>query len=129
MTLEFFVTRKKCLLRKKKLFQLVKMLFLKYTQSKLQYTTSQSITTLQVHITTSEAFLFFHLSLIVTNALFCTFCLAVQRFLLQGFAGSPHSFGWLLIPRFHRYSCLVSFVIIFLPFLVYLTAINSLHRG
>ena len=80
---------------KKKLFPLVKMLFFKYIQSKLQYTTSQSLTTLQVHITTSEAFLFFHSSLIVTNACqkfsllhILPSCAKVLKFLLQGFAGS-----------------------------------------
>ena len=44
-----------------------------------------SIMTLQVHITTSEASSFFHLSVIVANAcqkltVFYTFCLAVQRY-------------------------------------------------
>ena len=52
---------------KKKLL-LVKILYFKNIQSKLQYTTSQSITTLQVHKTTSEAFSFFNFSLIVANA-------------------------------------------------------------
>ena len=83
---EYFVTRKKCL--RKKLFQLINMLYFKCIQSKLQHTTSQSITRLQAHITTSEAFLFYHLSLIqwpmpVKNSptVFCPFSLAMQRYL------------------------------------------------
>ena len=51
---EYFVTRKKCLLRIK-LFQLLKMLYFKYIQSKLQHTISKSIITLQVHITVANA--------------------------------------------------------------------------
>ena len=46
-------------------------------------------------------------------------CTKVLQFLLQGFTGSSHSFGWLLTHGFHHYSCLVSLVIVFLPLLVY----------
>ena len=100
-------------------------------------TTSQSITTLQVDITLSQAFSFFHLSLISDQCLSKIHkqsfahvtCVQVLKFLLQGFAGSSHSFGWLLTPGFQCYSCLASFAITFMPLLVYLTAINSLQRG
>ena len=111
---------KKCLLKNVPFFQLVKMLYFKYIQSKLQYTTSQSITTLQVHIPTSEAFSFFFslesysgqwLSKIYSLLSILPSCAKVLKFLLQGFAASSHSFGWLLTPGFHHCNCLVSLVI------------------
>ena len=75
---EYFVTRKKCLLRKKVL---------------------SSIIILQVHITTSEAFSFFHLSLIVANVcqkftVFYPFCLAVERYLSFSCKVSVARFCW-----------------------------------
>ena len=133
---EYFVTRKKMPPRKKILLLLVKMLYFKYLQSKLQCTTPQSITTLQVHITTSEAFSFFHLSLIVANAcqkftVCWPFCLAVKRYLSFSFkvllvlltfwlAAHP----WLPLLQLSCFS-----FIIFLPQLVCPTTISSLQMG
>ena len=94
------------------------MLYFKYIQSKLQYTTSQSITTLQVHITTSEAFSFFHSSLIVANACqkfsllaILPSCEKVLKFLLQGFL----TFWLAAHPWLPLLCCLVSLLLYFCP--------------
>ena len=60
--------------------------------------------------------LLFHLSLIVANAcqkftVFSPFCLAVKKYVRFSYKVllvlNSHSFGWLLTPCFHHYSCFI----------------------